>query len=81
MTVKVLACQRDDCLLEQLRRAMNAKREEFTGQKTGGKWSANQYVETCKACGMTRGWARKEDGTEREIPQNVIWGREENAAR
>ena len=60
---------------------MNAMREEFTGQTTSGKWSANDYRETCKACGMTRGWKRDGDGTEREISQDIIWGRaKDNAA-
>jgi hypothetical protein len=78
--MKVLACNQEDCWLERRREAMNAMRAHFTGQTTSGKWSANDYRETCKTCGMTRGWKRDEDGTEREISQAAIWGRE-NAAQ
>ena len=78
--VRVLACQRDDCPLERTREAINAMRATFTAQHTS-KWSKCDYISSCAACGMTRGWKRDEDGTEREISQDIIWGRaKDNAA-
>lgn len=79
--MKVLACQRDDCPLERTRVALNAFREKRTAEGVAVPQSTNDFVMSCVACGMTRGWVHYADGTEREIDQSVIWGREANTAR
>lgn len=73
--MRVLACQRDDCPIERMREALNASREAAVanGYRVT-RYSKNDYVQTCGTCRMTRGWVRYEDGAEREIPQEVIWG-------
>lgn len=72
--MRVLACKREDCPLERTREAMNAFRAKRIAEGIAPTHSKNDYTMTCPNCSMTRGWVHHEDGSEREIPQSVIWG-------
>lgn len=72
--MKVLSCPRIDCPLERTRETMAKMRAER--EAAGAKFSAEtQHIASCDACSMTRGWKRNSAGEEREIDQDVIWGR------
>lgn len=72
--MRVLSCPREDCDLERVRKALRDMRAEREA-KGFTQAAESMQVVTCKLCGMTRGWKRNRAGEEREIDQDVIWGR------
>jgi len=57
-----LLCQREDCPVEAMMRAMEAWRAERTKAGVAPPQSRNDYAVTCKICSRTPKWERSPDG-------------------